>query len=149
MPEAKVGKVLGIAMQAGHGELIRNAQRAVAIEGGGLRDDASGESTDKVHFLASRQWQEIVRSLGTVLLWQTSLANVLVEADALADLVGKTIRLGEATLEITGMAKPHPSLDQIRPGLSQLLSGSGRCGVVGRAVRGGAFSVGDVLAILT
>jgi MOSC domain-containing protein YiiM len=145
MPETQVGRVLAIALKPGPREPMKSVQRATAIEGGGLEGDIGDGAKSCIHLLASRHWQETVRSLGTVLLWQTSFANVLVEADTLANLVGKTVRLGGATLQVTSVAHPHPGLDEIRPGLCQILRDSGRAGVLGHAVRGGLFSVGDAL----
>lgn len=141
------GRVLSIALRTGDGEPMKLIDQATAIAGGGLDGDIGDGPEGGVRLLACSQWQEVVRSLGTVLLWHASQANVLIHANTLLGFVGRTVRLGEATIEITRVIEPSPEVDEIRPGLRQLLREAGRAGVVGRVKQGGRFAVGDALII--
>jgi MOSC domain-containing protein YiiM len=123
-------------------------RRAVGIENNGLEGDIVSDQDRGICLLASKQWQEVVRLLGTVLLWHARRANVLVDADTLAPAIGKTIKLGD-TVEVlvTGEASPCALMDEIRPGLREILKADCRGGVLGRIVKGGAFTVGDTVTV--
>ena len=127
---------------------MKEVPRAVASENGGLQGDVAEEPDRGISLMSARQWQEVVRSLGTVLLWHSRRANVLVDADTLQPLIGKTIRIGE-TVEVlvTGEAGPCALMDEIRPGLREALKPDCRGGVLGRIVKGGTFAVGDRVTV--
>jgi MOSC domain-containing protein YiiM len=127
---------------------IKEVSTANAIEGSGLEGDHADEPDRGVSFLASGQWQEVTRSLGTVLLWHARRANVLVHADSLADLIGKTVQIGETVIAITKEATPCALMDEVRPGLREVLKPDCRGGVLGRVVKGGRFRVGDRLQVI-
>jgi MOSC domain-containing protein YiiM len=149
MDKPQVGKVLGIALRTGPRTPMKDVSRAVAIENAGLEGDADTRPDRGISLLASKQWQEVVRSLGTVMLWHTRRANVLVEADTLAPLIGKTLRLGSSVeIMVTGEAEPCATMDEVRPGLRELLRQDCRGGVFARIVKGGTFAVGDAVTML-
>jgi MOSC domain-containing protein YiiM len=148
MSEQIAGKILGIALRTGIRAPMKEVPRAVAVENGGLEGDLAGDPARGISLLAAKQWQEVVRSLGTVLLWHTRRANVLVDADTLQSLIGKTIRLGEMVeVIVTGEAEPCGLMDEIRPGLREALKADCRGGVLGRIIKGGTFAVGDRLTV--
>ena len=127
---------------------MKELSRAVAIENGGLEGDIACEQDRGISFLASGQWQEVVRSLGTILLWHDRRANVLVDADTLQPFIGKVVRLGASVeVQVTGEATPCALMDKIRPGLREILKPDCRGGVLGRIVKGGTFAVGDAVTV--
>jgi len=148
MDTRQVGKILGIALRPGVKAPMKDVNRAVAVENAGLQGDIASEPDRGITLLSLKQWQEVVRALGTVMLWHTRRANVLVDADSLAPTVGKTIRLGD-TVEVlvTGEAEPCAAMDQVRPGLREVLRPDCRGGVYGRIVKGGTFAVGDAVTM--
>jgi MOSC domain-containing protein YiiM len=148
MDKRHVGKILGIALRTGIRAPMKDVSRAVAVEHGGLEGDIGSEPDRGISLLASKQWQEVVRSLGTVMLWHTRRANVLVDADTLAPLIGKTVRLGgDVEIMVIGEAEPCARMDEVRPGLRELLRQDCRGGVLGRIIKGGAFAVGDAVTV--
>lgn len=126
---------------------MKPLDRATVIKDGGLEGDVPAHPDRGITFLSSVQWQEVTRSLGTVLLWHTRRANVLVECDGLAHLIGKTIEIGPIIIAIKGELDPCELMDRIRPGLRDALRAGCRGGVYGRVIEGGVFSVGDVIAL--
>jgi MOSC domain-containing protein YiiM len=147
MAEVQVGKILAIALRTSPNEAVKDLKQAVARENGGLEGDISGGPDGCITFLASRQWEEVVRLLGSVLLWHSGGANVLVEANTLASSIGKTIRFGAVMVEMKGPVVPSSLIDEVRPGLRELLKSDYRGGVFGRVVKGGTFAVGDMITL--
>ena len=143
----EVGKILGIAVRPGVREPMRPLDRATVIKDAGLEGDVPANPDRGITFLSSVQWQEVTRLLGTVLLWHTRRANVLVECDSLAHLIGKTIKIGPIIVAVKGESEPCALMDEIRPGLRDVLTPDCRGGVFGRVIEGGVFSVGDVITL--
>jgi len=145
--EREVGKILGIAVRPGIRKPMKPLDRATAVKDAGLEGDVSATQDRGITFLSSVQWQEVTRSLGTVLLWHARRANVLVECDGLAHLIGRTIEIGPIIIAIRGEVDPCELMDEIRPGLRNALTADCRGGVHGRVIEGGEFSIGDVITI--
>jgi len=143
----EVGRVLAIAVWDAANGRTRNLSRAVAIQDGGLAGDAGPASGAGVTLLASRQWQAVMRALGTVLLWHARRANILVDCPELRSLIGKTVHVGAASIRIEGEAAPEPWLNDERPGLLEALRFDGAAGVRGRVLVGGTISVGDSVTV--
>jgi MOSC domain-containing protein YiiM len=72
-------------------------------------------------------------------------ANVLVSGADGQRFVGRTIRLGGATVEVKGITAPCPVMDEAAPGMQEALRPHGRAGVWGRIVEGGDVVPGDSL----
>jgi MOSC domain-containing protein YiiM len=70
--------------------------------------------------------------------------NITTEGFPLADQPsGTLLRVGGATLRLTGPCPPCGKMDQIRPGLRQELAG--RRGILARVVEGGEIRIGDAV----
>lgn len=146
--EQRVGKVLAIALRTGASEPMKDVAQAVAVENGGLVGDIASEPDRGILLLALKQWEEVIRALGTVMLWHTRRANLLVDAATLAGLIGKTIRIGpDVLVAVTAEAIPCAEMDRVRPGLREILRADCRGGVYGRIVKGGKFAVGDLVVV--
>src|SRR5262249_42963872 len=69
-------------------------------------------------------------------------ANVLLSGGGGQRFVGRTIRLGEITLEVKGITTPCPVMDRAAPGMRVALQPDGRAGVWGRVKEGGRLRPG-------
>lgn len=138
-----IGNVTAIALRLGPGRPMSTVSEAVAAENSGLDGDQSSSPRRGITFISARQWQQTMSEMGIDLPWHTRRANVLIDCDGLADLIGKTITLGEAEVRIHAETKPCQNMDQQYPGLLRALAQDCRGGVYGQVIKQGRFKVGD------
>ena len=50
--------------------------------------------------LSAPQWEQVTRELETDLPWHTRRANVLLDCGSMAELIGKTVQIGELRIEV-------------------------------------------------
>lgn len=74
-------------------------------------------------------------------------ANVLLSGGDGQQLVGRVIRLGGAQVEIMGITRPCPVMEQAAVGLENALAPDGRAGVWGRILEGAEIRPGDLLSV--
>lgn len=148
MSEQLVGKVLAIALRDADKTVMHEVADATAIENGGLVGDPPSSPDRGVTLLASGQWKLVTDQLGANLPWWTRRANVLVEADSLAHLIGCRIRLGDVELQVIAETKPCGLMDKLHNGLRAALTPDVRAGVYGRVVKAGSFRIGDAVTLV-
>jgi len=118
-------KVLAIALTPATSADMQEVESAVAEVDGGLVGSVRPTPERGVTFLAAAQWDAAMRELDRDLPWHTRRANVLVEADSLADLIGREVTVGAARLRITGETVPCGLMDKLcRDGLGIILTSS-------------------------
>ena len=145
--EASTGKVVAIALKKVPRAPMEETDAAKAVQDGTL--DGPIDNPDRGLTLISReQWAEIQDELDTDLPWHTRRANILVEGLVMADLLGKTVQLGEVTLEIKGETQPCWLMDKFLPGLKAALTPDVRGGVHGRITQGGEIRIGDQITVV-
>ena len=126
-------------------ELLESA--TVTVEAG-VDGDLRGRLRDRqVTVLTREGWQAACRDLGHEPPWTTRRANLLVEGLQLAEEVGKTIRIGQVTLLITGETDPCVRMEEQVAGLRDALAPEWRGGVTCRVTAGGSVAVGDAALI--
>lgn len=145
MTDQTIGKVLSIALRSCKNGPMQEVTEVEAVESGGLVGDVASSPNRGITFLASGQWTDVTRELEVNIPWHTRRANVLVEAERLGDLIGRTISVGEVQVKINAETKPCELMDRLQPGLLNALKPDCRAGVYGQIVRGGRLSVGDVV----
>lgn len=142
-----VGKVMGIAVRTGPRSPMHEIDQAEAAADGGLVQDIKKVSVDRgITLISARQWRQVLRELGVELPWHTRRANVLIDADGLGGLIGRTLRLGGITVQVTGETRPCELMNELQPGLREALRPDCRGGVTCRVVSGGSVRVGDELS---
>jgi MOSC domain-containing protein YiiM len=124
---------------------MREVDSASVELDGTLAGSASCNPNRGVTFLSSRQWQTVMRKLGADLPWHTRRANVLIDADALGELRGRRIQIGQAEFEIVGETRPCELMDQFQQGLKDALKPDCRAGVHGRVTKPGLIRLGDAV----
>ena len=147
MPSPKTGRVVAIAVRTTRNGPMREIESARAQQDGGIDGDLPVEPDRGITLIALEQWEQVTGELGVELPWHTRRANILVEGVQMADLLDRTVRVGEVELKITGETKPCGLMDQQHAGLREVLVPELRGGVLGRVVRGGEFAVGDVISV--
>lgn len=142
------GRVLAIATKLREGGPLIETDAVTAEVGGGLRGDVKCAPDRGVTLLSARQWRQVAAELQADLAWRLRRANILLEADSLAPLIGRTIALGEVHLLIRDETRPCGLMDAQHPGLRAALKPECRGGVHGRVLRGGWIRVGDLLSVI-
>lgn len=147
MAEEHVGTILAIAVRTVEDGPMREIQRAEATLDGGIKGDLASSPERGITFISAAQWRDAVRLLDTDLPWHTRRANVLIDADSLAHLIGKTVVFGRVRVAIKDETRPCGLMDQLHAGLKDALKPDCRAGVHGQVLAGGAFSVGDAVTL--
>lgn len=141
--DTPLAAVEAIAIRTGRRAPMRELQEIEASEGGGLAGDVPAAGHRGVTLISSPQWRETTAQLGVELPWHTRRANILLDAPRLGPWIGRTVRIGEVVIEITGETLPCGLMDELSPGLRTALAPDARGGVHGRILRGGVIRVGD------
>lgn len=145
MPLGPIGKVLAIAIRSVHLRAMIEVAEAWACRDDCLKGDHGSTRRRGLTLLASSQWQQVTRELGVDLPWHTRRANVLVETDMLASLIGHTIRVGQVRVRIHGETTPCDEMDQLHSGLKAILTPDCRGGIYGHILDNGRIRVGDMV----
>jgi MOSC domain-containing protein YiiM len=126
---------------------MREVTRATATTTG-LQGDTDMTSVRAVTFISAHQWSAVQHELGATLPWHTRRANLLIDADSLAGLIGKTVQVGAATIRVNAETKPCSYMDELHAGLRSALKPDCRGGVYGSVVQEGEIAVGDAISIV-
>ncbi len=147
MSNQTIGKVAAIAVRGASGRPMQEVIEAAAVADGSLEGDGRHEPDRGITLISSRQLEQVNRELGTDLPWHTRRANILVEAEGLGDLIGRTIAIGEVVVDIKDETRPCGLMDKFHLGFRAALTPHRRAGVHGRITTGGRIRVGDVVRV--
>ncbi len=133
-----MGRVVALHISSKHKGEMSSLQEAQAVENFGLEGDRYAKPGSRRQVLLFEA--EVLRDLD--LPPGSARENILIDRFPLMRCsVGTRLRLGEAILEVTQECEPCRRLEEVRPGLRELLNG--RRGMLARVVKGGRISVGD------
>jgi len=145
---SKSPRIVAIDVKTTRGGPMREVDSAEVVRGGGIAEGAAPSAKRGVTFLSREAWEAALREVNADLPWHARRANVLVEGLDLADMIGRSIRIGTAEFRIGGETKPCPRMDREHPGLQDALRPDCRAGVYGRVMIPGRFQVGDPVTTL-
>ena len=117
------------------------------IAGEGVQHDHTRGKWRHVTLLCVEDWEAATAAIGHEVDPVHRRANVLLSGGRAGDLLGTTIRLGEATIEIRGETKPCDVMEQAAAGLEEALMPEFRAGVWGVILEGGRVQPGDALVV--
>ena len=140
-----IGKIRAIATRSAHLGPMVDVGEARAFADACLVGDHGSSRRRGLTLLASGQWQQVTSELGVDLPWHTRRANILVEANTLAPLIGQTIRVGEVRVRIHAETIPCDEMDLLHPGLKAALTPDCRAGVYGHILDDGRIRIGDLV----
>jgi MOSC domain-containing protein YiiM len=101
----------------------------------------------QVTILMAEDWMATIADLGRPVSWEQRRANLLVEGVTLPREEGARLRIGGATLEITGECDPCRRMDAVADGLQSSLRPNWRGGRIARVIEGGAIALGDEVEV--
>jgi MOSC domain-containing protein YiiM len=101
-----------------------------------------------VTFISAQQWHDVIQELGIDLPWHTRRANLLIAGLDLPSSIGQRLQIGACLFRIHGETEPCQRMDDLQPGLRQILQPTLRGGVWGRVVQGGILEIGGPVFIV-
>ena len=123
-------------------QAIDDAQISVT---NGIQGDFRGSQRGRqVTIMSESAWQKVCRELDTELPWTVRRANLLVDGIEFdATWVGKTLRVGETELVVTGETDPCSRMDEQHRGLTAALTPEWRGGISCDVIKPGYINIGD------
>jgi len=141
-------RVLRTWLRRASGAVPEEQEALTLIPGEGVEGDHDRGGKRHVTLVLEDDWNAAAAELGRVVDPVGRRANVLLSGGGAGALIGRTVRLGDATLEIRGETKPCPIMNDAAPGLEDALRPEVRAGVWGVVVTGGRVAPGDDLDVL-
>jgi MOSC domain-containing protein YiiM len=120
---------------------------AVLIEGKGIEGNADRSRFRQVTLLSREAWEQCMIELGTELDPSARRANVLISGVSLAEMKGRTLKIGDAELLVRGEVKPCERMDEAMAGLRSVMRPGWRGGVFAQVTRGGTIELGDSIQL--
>jgi MOSC domain-containing protein YiiM len=142
------GRVADLALKQARRGPMRRLERVVLHKNFGLDGLVTRSGRRQVTLIESEKWLDVQRELRCELPWYERRANVLTAGIALAELVGRRVRLGTAILEVLGELEPCARMHEIHPGLYDALVPDFRGGVYARILENGAVALADAIVPL-
>ena len=148
-PVTAAAEVLAIWLRPAARLPVRAVGEAIAVANVGLDGDHAVAGRRQITLLAIEAWTEACAQLGRDVDPAVRRANVLTRGIDLAGCIGRTLRIGDAEVEIVGETRPCELLDdQGRIGLSAALRPDRRAGVHGIVRRGGVLRIGAAISVV-
>ena len=116
---------------------------AELVAGKGLRGNANLGGRRQVTIIEQEVWAWLMAELGSDLPPETRRANLMVSGFSLKDRRGQTLRIGDCRIVIKGETKPCNQMDEVLPGLRELMFPEWRGGAFGQVLDDGVIKVGD------
>lgn len=115
----------------------------------GVEKDVFGRPGKRqVTVLSVQQWQAACQSINADLVWTIRRANLLVDGLSFSPTdVGKQLRIGDLSLEITGETDPCKKMEMAHPGLELALTPDWRGGVTCRVINDAMIHLGDPVTL--
>ena len=125
-------------------EVIDNAQ--ITVANGIVGDFRGSQRGRQVTIMSESAWQRACREIEAELPWTFRRANLLVDdIEFDASWIGKSLRIGETELVVTGETDPCSRMDAQQPGLTAALTPEWRGGICCDVVKPGVIKIGDQL----
>ncbi|HSQ29094.1 MAG TPA: MOSC domain-containing protein [Gemmatimonadaceae bacterium] len=113
------------------------------MAGQGIEGSIDRSRRRQVTLISREVWDELMTALGAAVDPSARRANLLVSGVALAHTRGSVLRIGAGRLVIGGELTPCERMDEVRPGLRELMRPDWRGGVFAQVLDDAVISVGD------
>jgi len=121
----------------------------VAVDLGMKGCSSSDTSSGEIVVLSKESWVKVLHETGTELPWLVHGANLLIKGfEFLPTDVGRTLRIGEAVMEVSRESDPGDHLQEQAPEIFEALKMGWRSGVVCKVLRSGEIQTGDDVDII-
>jgi MOSC domain-containing protein YiiM len=125
------------------------ATRAELVAGRGIVGNANQGGHRQVTLIEREAWDRMMTELGADAPPWTRRANLLVSGFPLAETRGRELRIGGCILRIAGETRPCELMDELVPGLREVMRPEWRGGAFAEVLTGGSIAVGDPIEWLS
>ena len=123
------------------------ASSANLIAGQGIEGNVDRSRRRQVTLLEREKWDEFMTQLNAELPSSGRRANLIVSGVSLSRTRGAILRIGSTVLEIGGEVTPCERMDELIPGLKNLMKPDWGGGAFARVLTGGEIKVGDAVVL--
>ncbi len=121
-------------------------ERAHAVAGRGLEDNANQGGKRQVTILGADRWEEMCRELGEDVDPRLRRANLYVRGIDLLKSRGLVLCIGDCRIRIFGETRPCHLMDEAHAGLRRALDPDWRGGVYGEVLTDADIAIGDAVS---
>jgi MOSC domain-containing protein YiiM len=118
---------------------------AILVAGEGLENNADQRLKRQVTILEKEVWERVTREAGITVDPSARRANLLVSNISLSDSRHKILCIGSSRIKIHGETKPCRQMDEISPGLREIMWPDWAGGAYGEVLTGGPISLSDLV----
>lgn len=140
---AGTGRLEGIWLKRSHRGPMDAHASVRLVAGEGIAGGVDRSRRRQVTIISREVWDELMASLGADVDPSARRANLLVSGVLLAHTRGRVLRIGAGRLLIGGELTPCERMDEVRPGLRELMRSDWGGGVFAQVLDDAAISVGD------
>lgn len=128
---------------------VQRVERAVATADVGLEGDHAVGGRRQITLLSAERWVDACAAFGREVDPAVRRANLLVSGLDVGALIGRSLRIGDVVIELTGETRPCELMDDDgRVGLCAALRPDRRGGAYGVLRVGGGLEVGMAVEVL-
>jgi len=139
------GRLEAIWIKRAHRGPMDPTEIATAIPGKGLAGNVDNSRTRQVTIIERELWERVTDVAGTDAAPARRRANLMVNGISLANSRGRLLRVGPVLLRIAGETKPCERMDEIQPGLRDIMYGNWGGGAFAEVLTGGEIRSGDAV----
>ena len=137
---AEAGTLLTVWVKPARGEPMAAVDTAELLANSGLVGNSDQGGSRQITVLSAERWADVEADLGRTVEPSARRANLFVDGVELADTTGRTLRVGDARIEIRG--ETRPCFD----GLQDALDADWRGGAYGVVLGDATINVGDAVS---
>lgn len=127
---------------------LEKTDAAYCLENKGILGNYNQGGNRQVTILEKEKWEEANQLLGVVLHPSLRRANLYVSGISLEESKGKILTVGKIQILIKGETAPCHRMDEVHPGLKEVLSQNWRGGAYGIIVNSGEIKVGNQVSFV-
>ena len=138
-----MGKLEAIFVKRFHRGPMDARDEAVLRTGRGLEGNADQGGVRQVTLVAQEPWTALMAEVGASLGPDARRANLVLSGIDLESSRGRTLKIGQCRLGITGETRPCERMDEATPGLRRAMGARWGGGAYAEVLTGGPIAVGD------
>jgi MOSC domain-containing protein YiiM len=137
------GTLAAIWVKRSHRGPMDAATAGELVAGRGLVGNADQGRRRQVTLIEEEIWTALMRELGRSHPTSGRRANLVLRGLRLAESRGRELRVGPCVLRINGETRPCERMNEVAPGLRELMKANWGGGVFAEVLVGGPLHVGD------